>query len=65
MIIIIIVKKALGVLIVSKLHFHHHVDHILFFKIRLLCLIQTVTYSFSSLHSLVVLYCRLLRPKSE
>ena len=49
----------------GALHFHQQVDHIFSHAIRLLKLIQTATFSFSSLHSLLTLYCTLVRPKLE
>jgi hypothetical protein len=57
--------KALGVLMDSKPHFHNHVDYILSQTIRLLGLIRTVTFSISSLQSLLMLYYTLFRPKLE
>jgi hypothetical protein len=57
--------KDLGVQIDSKLHLHHHVDYIFSQGIRLLGLIRTVTSSFSSLQSLLMLYYTLVRPKLE
>jgi hypothetical protein len=57
--------KDLGVESDSKLHFHHHVDYIFSQAIRLLGLIRTVTFSFSSLQSLLMLYYTLARPKLE
>jgi hypothetical protein len=57
--------KDLGVLIDSKLHFHNRVDYIFSQTIRLLGLIRSVTFSFSSLQSLLMLYCTLVRTKLE
>jgi hypothetical protein len=57
--------KDLGVQIDSELHFHHHVDYIFSQAVRLLGLIRTVTSSFSSLQSLLMLYYTLVRPKLE
>ena len=46
--------KDLGVLIVSKLHFHHQVDYdIIYLAINLLGLIRTVTFFCSSVQSFV------------
>jgi hypothetical protein len=57
--------KDLGVQIDSKLHFRHHVDYIFSQAVRLLGLIRTVTFCFSSLQSLLMLYYTLVRPKLE
>ena len=57
--------RDLGVLMDTKLHFHQQVDNIFSQAIRLLGLIQTVTFSFLSLHNLLMLYCSLVRPKLE
>jgi hypothetical protein len=57
--------KDPGVQIDSKLHFHHHVDYIFSQAIRLLGLIRTETFSFSSLQSLLMLYYTSVRPKLE
>jgi hypothetical protein len=57
--------KDLGVQLDSKLHFHGHVDYIFSQSIRMLGLIRTIPYSFSTLHSLLILYITLVRPKLE
>jgi hypothetical protein len=57
--------KDLGVQLYSKLHFHAHVDYIFSQSIKMLGLIRTVTYSFSTLHSLLILYLTLVAPKLE
>jgi hypothetical protein len=57
--------RDLGVQIDSKLRFHNHVDYVFSQTIRLLGLIRSVTFSFSSLQSLLMLYCTLVRPKLE
>jgi hypothetical protein len=57
--------KDLGVQIDSKLHFAYHVDYIFSQAIRLFELIRRVTFSFSSLQSLLMLYYTLVRPKLE
>jgi hypothetical protein len=56
--------KDLDVHIGCKLHFHHHVD---FFShaLKLLVLIRTITFSFSTLDSLLMLYFALVRSKLE
>jgi hypothetical protein len=57
--------KDLGILLDSKLHFHAHVDCIFSQSIKTLGLIRTVTYSSSTLDSLLILYLTLVRPKLE
>jgi hypothetical protein len=57
--------KDLGVQLDSKLHFHAHFDYIFSQSVRTLGLIRTVTYSFSTLDSLLILYLTLVRPKLE
>ena len=54
--------RDMGVLTDTKLQ---QVDHIFSHATGLLVLIQTVTFSFLSLHSLLTLYCTLVRPKLE
>jgi hypothetical protein len=49
----------------SKLYFHCHVDFVYSQTLRTLGLIRFITYNFSSLHSLVVLYIALIRSKLE
>jgi hypothetical protein len=48
----------------SKLHFNSHVDYI-FQSLRTLGLVRTLTYSFSTIHCLLLLYSTLVRPKVE
>jgi hypothetical protein len=57
--------KDLGVFFDSKLHFHEHVDYVFSDYIKLLGLIRSVTYIFSSLECLHILYFALVRPKLE
>ncbi|PNF13713.1 hypothetical protein B7P43_G14358 [Cryptotermes secundus] len=57
--------KDLGVFFDSKLHFHTHVNYIFSECIKLLGLIRSITYRFSSLESLYVLYFTLVRSKLE
>jgi hypothetical protein len=57
--------KDLGVLLDSKLCFHHHVDYISSQVLKMLGLIRYITSSFSTPHSLTVLYTTLVRPKLE
>jgi hypothetical protein len=47
------------------LHFHVHVDYVFSQSIRTLGLIRTVTYSFSTLDRLLILYLTPVRPKLE
>jgi hypothetical protein len=53
--------KDLGVFIDSKLYFHSHVDYIFSQSIKLLGLIHNITFSFSTLDSLLILYFLLVR----
>ncbi|PNF39610.1 hypothetical protein B7P43_G10540 [Cryptotermes secundus] len=57
--------KDLGVFFDSKLHFHTHVNYIFSECLKLLGLIRSNTYRFSSLESLYVLYFTLIRSKLE
>jgi hypothetical protein len=57
--------KDLGVFIDSKLRFHNHVDYIFSQCIKLLGLVRTLTFSFSSLDCLYMLYFTLFRSKLE
>jgi hypothetical protein len=57
--------KDPGVQLDSKLHFHAHVNYISSQSVRTLGLIQTITYSFSTLDSLLILYLTTVRPKLE
>jgi hypothetical protein len=57
--------KELGVQLDSKLHFHAHADYIFSQSVRMLGLIRTVTYSFTTLDSLLTLYLPPVRPKLE
>jgi hypothetical protein len=52
---------SLGVFTNSKLHFHDHIDYIFSQCIKLLGLFRTITFPFSSLGSLYMLYCTLIR----
>jgi hypothetical protein len=47
----------------SKLYFHCYVDFVYSQALRTLGLISFITYNFSSLDSLVVLYIALIRSK--
>jgi hypothetical protein len=57
--------KDLGVFIDSKLYFHLHVDHIFSQSIMLLSLIRNITFSFSTLDTLLILHLSPVRPKLE
>jgi len=57
--------KDLGVMLDSKLYFHCHVDFVYSQALRTLGLIRYITYNFSSLDCLVVLYNALIRSKLE
>jgi hypothetical protein len=53
--------KDLRAQIDSKLHFHAHLDYIVFQSVRILGLVRTVTYSFSTLDNSLMLYLELVR----
>jgi hypothetical protein len=57
--------KDLGILLNSELLFHHHVDYIFFQSLKMLGLIRSSTYSFSTIDSLLLFYCIFLRSKLE
>jgi hypothetical protein len=57
--------KDLGVFIDSKLYFHSHVDYIFSQSIKLFGLVRNITFSFSTLDSLLISYFSLVRPKLE
>jgi hypothetical protein len=57
--------NVLGVFIDSKLYFHSHVDYIFSQSIKLLGFISNITFSFSTLDSLLILCFSLVRPKLE
>ena len=57
--------KDLGVYIDSKLYFHQHVDCLFSSALKLLGLIRTITFPFSSIDSLMTLYSTLVRSKLE
>jgi hypothetical protein len=54
--------KHVGYSIDPKLYFYSHVDYIFSQAIKLLDLIRNITFSFSTLHSLLTLYFSLVRP---
>jgi hypothetical protein len=57
--------KDLCVMLDSKFYFHYHVDFVYSWELRTLGLIHFITYNFSSLYSLVVLYIALIKSKLE
>jgi hypothetical protein len=57
--------KDLGVFFDSKLYFHNHVDFLFSERVKLLGLIHSITFSFSSLDCLFVLYFVLVRPRLQ
>jgi hypothetical protein len=57
--------KDLGVMLDSKLYFYRHVDFVHSQALRTLGLIRYVTYNFSNLDCIVVLYNSLIRPELE
>jgi hypothetical protein len=57
--------KDLGIKLNSKLHFHSHMDYIFSQSLRTLELIKMLTYSFSTLDCLLLLYSTLVRPKLQ
>jgi hypothetical protein len=57
--------KDLGVWLDNKLFVHHHVNYIFSVASKLLGLINFITYNFSSLDSILVLYISLVRSKLE
>jgi hypothetical protein len=57
--------KDLGIMLDSKLHFHCHIAHLHSWALKLLWLIRFITYNFSSLDGLKVLYITLIHSKLE
>jgi hypothetical protein len=57
--------KDLGVFFDSKLYFHDHVDFMFSACMKILGLIRSITFRFSSLDCLFLLYCALVRPRLE
>jgi hypothetical protein len=53
--------KDLGVMLDSKLHFHRHIDYLYSRALNLLGPIRFITYNFSSLDCIKVLYTPLVR----
>jgi hypothetical protein len=57
--------RDLGLLIHTKQYFRQQADNIFSYAISLLGLIRTVTFTFSSLHSLLTLHCTTGTPKLQ
>jgi hypothetical protein len=57
--------KDLGVFTDAKLHFHDHVIYIFSHCIKLLGLVHSITFNFSSLECMLRLYITLVRSKLE
>jgi hypothetical protein len=57
--------KDLGVYMDSKLHFHDHVTYIFSQSARFLWLIRNITFNFSTIESMLMLYFALVRSKLE
>jgi hypothetical protein len=57
--------KVLGVYLDTKLYFHNHTNFIFSHCMKLLGLLRSVTYSFSSLECMFILYFTLVRSKVE
>jgi hypothetical protein len=57
--------KDLGVLLGCKLYFHQHINYIFSQCLKKLGLIRYITFSFSTLNSLLALYSTLVRSKIE
>jgi hypothetical protein len=57
--------KGLGVHIDSKLNFHQHVEFLFSQTMKWLGLIRTITFTFSTLDSLLMLYIAIVRSKLE
>jgi hypothetical protein len=57
--------KDTGAQLDSKIYFHTHVDYVFSQSVRMLGLIRTIAYSFSTLDSSFILYITLVRSKLE
>jgi hypothetical protein len=57
--------KDLGDFLDSKLYFHQHVDYISLQALKMLGLNHSVTFAFSTIDSLLMLYSTLLRSRRE
>jgi hypothetical protein len=57
--------KDLGVFIDAKLNFHDHVNYIFTQCIKLLGLVRSITFNFSSVECMLRLYTTLVRSKLE
>ncbi|PNF31076.1 hypothetical protein B7P43_G16967 [Cryptotermes secundus] len=57
--------KDLGVFFDSKLYFHDHVNYIFSHCVKLLCVVHSITFNFSSLECMLSLYTTFVRSKLE
>jgi hypothetical protein len=57
--------KDLGIFLDSKLHFHNHANFVFSHCIKLLGLDRNITFNFSSLEYMYILYFTLVRSKFE
>jgi hypothetical protein len=57
--------KDLGVFIDTKLHLHDHINYLFSHCIKLLGLVRSITFNFSSLECMLTLYIALVRSKLE
>jgi hypothetical protein len=65
LLLLLLLFKDTGVQLDSKLHFHAHADYLFSPSLRNLGLIRLLTYSFSTLECLLLLYSTLVRPKLQ
>jgi hypothetical protein len=57
--------KDMGVFVDAKLYFHNHVNHIFSHCIKLLGLVRSITFNFSSLECMLILYITLVTSTLE
>jgi hypothetical protein len=57
--------KYLGVFLDAKFHFHNHVNYIFSHCIKLLGLVRSITFNFSTVECMLRLYTTLVRSKPE
>ncbi|PNF19262.1 hypothetical protein B7P43_G08007 [Cryptotermes secundus] len=57
--------KDLGVYLESKLHFHNHVNFIFSYCVKMLGTIRSITFNYSTLGCMFILYFTLVRSKVE
>jgi hypothetical protein len=57
--------KAIGIILDTKLYFHHHVHYIFSEALELLSIISVITFSFLAVDSLFMSYLTLLRSELE